>query len=465
MGKRENFTSERVAGYKCQPGKQQSIFWDGKAPGLGLRITAAGARSFIFETSLHGKTLRLTIGDVRTWAIGKAQAEATRLKALTDQGIDPRQQAAEKRAKVEAEAAEITRQSVTLGAAWQAYIDARQHKWGERHKADHEEAADPGGRPAKRGTRITKPGALAGLMPRKMMEIDSVRIKAWLRKEAENRPTRARLAFNLLRAFLNWCETMPEYRGIVPADAVDTRIVKDTLPKKTAKVDCLQREQLPAWFTAVRAIQNPTIAAYLQILLLTGARRESLAALKWECVDFRWNSITIRDKEASKGGEDGTRTIPLTPYIAALLSNLKRINETPPPKYRILHGKKIENDLKNWKPSPWVFASKRAKKTDGRLTDPTQAHYRACAAAAIEGLTLHGLRRSFASLAEWVEMPAGIVAQIMGHRPSATAERHYKVRPIDLLRMWHSKYEAWILDQAGIEQPKLKADTLKEVAA
>ena len=32
--------------------------------------------------------------------------------------------------------------------------------------------------------------------------------------------------------------------------------------------------------------------------------------------------------------------------------------------------------------------------------------------AGIDGLTLHGLRRSFKNLAEWVEMPTGVVAQM-----------------------------------------------------
>ena len=65
-------------------------------------------------------------------------------------------------------------------------------------------------------------------------------------------------------------------------------------------------------------------------------------------------------------------------------------------------------------------------------------------------LTLHGLRRSFSSLTEWLETPAGVVAQIQGHQPSATSEKHYKVRPLELLRVHHEKIEAWILEQAGI---------------
>jgi hypothetical protein len=40
-----------------------------------------------------------------------------------------------------------------------------------------------------------------------------------------------------------------------------------------------------------------------------------------------------------------------------------------------------------------------------------------------------------------------------GHKPSAIAENHYRRLPLDLLRMWHVKVEAWILEQAGVDQP------------
>jgi intergrase/recombinase len=53
-------------------------------------------------------------------------------------------------------------------------------------------------------------------------------------------------------------------------------------------------------------------------------------------------------------------------------------------------------------------------------------------------------------LTEWLETPAGVVAQIQGHKPSATAEKHYKVRPLELLRLHHEKIEAWMLEQAGV---------------
>jgi hypothetical protein len=42
------------------------------------------------------------------------------------------------------------------------------------------------------------------------------------------------------------------------------------------------------------------------------------------------------------------------------------------------------------------------------------------------------------------------VAQIMGHAPNATAEKHYINRPLDLLALWHAKYEAWILKEGKV---------------
>jgi len=72
--------------------------------------------------------------------------------------------------------------------------------------------------------------------------------------------------------------------------------------------------------------------------------------------------------------------------------------------------------------------------------EPRIGHNKALTAAGLPALSLHGLhglRRSFGTLAEWVECPAGVSAQIMGHKPSAITEKQYRRRPLDLLRSWH----------------------------
>ena len=167
----------------------------------------------------------------------------------------------------------------------------------------------------------------------------------------------------------------------------------------------------------MRQLQNPVIAAYLQTLLLTGARAGEVLGLRWDDINTKWRGLTIRDKV------EGTRVIPFTPYVAHLLATLPRRNE-------------------------FVFSS--TVSAGGTLVIPRNPHNDVCKVAGIDDLTIHGLRRSFKSLTEWLEIPAGVVAQLMGHKPSATAEKHYTVRPLDLLRVHHEKIEAWILEQAGI---------------
>lgn len=445
---RERLTPDRIRRFTAPEGVKQAFLWDTEAPRLAVRATA-GAKSFIFESKLDRRTLRVTIGDVRAWNLDDARTEARRLQTEIDQGNDPREQKRERIAAAEAKREEERRTDAPALDAWNDYLKARTARWSPRTLLDHQRLTDPGGRPKTRGRKkgegpTTQPGILLPLLAHPLKKIDAAAVRAFLKDEADTRPTQAKNAFVRLRAFLNWCADRPEYQGQIHADACNGRTAREELPKGTPKDDCLQREQLRPWFDAVRAL--PAVpSVYLQALLLTGARREELAGLRWEDVDFQWKSLRIADKV------EGQRTIPLTPYVAGLLRDLKRRNDTRPPEWRILHGKRIANDLDTWEASPWVFASKTA--ASGRLQEPRAAHNRAIASAGLPALSLHGLRRSFGTLAEWVECPAGVSAQIMGHKPSALAEKHYRRRPLDLLRVWHTKIEAWILEQAGIEQP------------
>ncbi|MFO1415022.1 MAG: hypothetical protein U1F10_14175 [Burkholderiales bacterium] len=46
MANRVNFTADRVADFRCDAGKRQSFLWDAKTPGLGVRVTTGGSKSF-----------------------------------------------------------------------------------------------------------------------------------------------------------------------------------------------------------------------------------------------------------------------------------------------------------------------------------------------------------------------------------------------------------------------------------
>ena len=422
------FTNGRIKGHECPDGKTQAFLWDLTAPGLGLRATLAGKPAYVFQGEFQQKTIRITIGNPVAWSIPQAQEKARELQRQIDEGHDPRNvkndalKATAKRILtnfLKAQSDKVA--AVTVGEVWQTYIAERRSHWGELHLRDHIDKAKAGGLPSGRrggGKQLTKPGPLAALMPLALKGLDQATIEAWAAVEGKTRASSARLAWRLLTVFLTWCAEQPTYVGLVTAkNPAKTKKARQSLGKAGTKSDVLQREQLAVWFTAVQQLQNPVIATCLQLMLLTGARPGEVLALRWEDINTQWKGISIKDKV------EGTREIPATPYMLHLLAALPRRNE-------------------------WVFSSPTS--ASGCLTEPNNPHTRACKAAGLEGLTLHGLRRSFSSLTEWLETPAGVVAQIQGHKPSATAEKHYKVRPLELLRVHHEKIEAWILEHAGI---------------
>jgi integrase len=410
-----NFTAPKVGAFKCPAGKAQAFLWDATAPGLGLRTTPAGLPAYVFQSVFQGKSLRLTIGSPDVWTIPQAQEMARELQRQIDEGRDPREVKAEITAADVAKRADEQRQHVTAREAWGAYVTERAPHWGERHQEDHKIRAQAGGSLGTRGKPL-KAGPLAPLLALPLRDLDAATIEAWAAREGKTRPTVARLSWRLLKAFLGWCAEQPAYAGVLPAsNPAKTKRTREALGRPGVKSDALLREQLPAWFAAVRAIHSPVVAAYCQSVLLTGARPGEVLAMRWADLNNQWKGLTIRDKV------EGERVVPLTPYVAQLLAALPRRND-------------------------WVFSGVRA----AIVAAPNELHATACTVAGLQGLTLHGLRRSFKSLTEWLELPTGVVAQLMGHKPSATAEKHYTVRPLDLLRVHHERIEAWILEQAGV---------------
>ena len=443
------FTAGRVAGFKCPADKVQAFLWDVTAPGLGLRVTPAGKPSYVFQGRYRDKTIRVTIGSPDVWAIPQAQEKARELQRQIDEGRDPREVKAEKTAADVAKRDAAKQDVVTVGEVWALYVADRKSRWGDRHHQDHIQLIKAGGVKAKRGTNglgVTIAGPLFPLMGLPLSSIDASTIEDWAAKEAKTRPTSARLAWRLLKAFLGWCEEKSEYAALLPAkNPAKSKKARESLGKPGVKSDVLQRGQLKAWFGAVRNMRSQVISCYLQTLLLTGARPGEVLALRWVDINTKWKGMTIRDKV------EGERIIPLTPFVSQMLATLPKRNQW------VFSSPVVSS--KN------VAKSPESKKPSKPISIPRNPHVSACKVAGLDGLTLHGLRRSFKSLTEWQEIPAGVVAQLMGHKPSATAEKHYTVRPLELLAIHHEKIEAWILEQAGIKfDPKAAPGGLRVVA-
>lgn len=388
-------------------------------PCLALRATPSGRKTFVFEARLSGATMRIGIGSPFEWPLEKARLKAQSLKMMVDSGIDPREVDRQRQAASKAAAQQAVSRGLTVGDLWPTYLEEgrpkRRSTWKPRYLADLTKMAAPGGAKKKRGLGLTRVGPLYPLMVEHICSIDEDKLKAWYDAEARFGEHQAARALMMFRGFLRWCASQSKYRDLVDRTAATAPALAQSLPPTSKRTDCLEAAQLPGWFEGIATLQNSTAGTYLACLLLTGARREEMAALRWEQVDQRWKKLTLADKVET------TRTIPLTPYLGALIKKLPCVNE-------------------------FVFASQIV---GGHIKDTRASHQKVMRHAGIAGLTLHGLRRSFSLLGEAAGAPAGAIAQVMGHKPSATAEG-YRPRSVDALRPYAAQIEAHILKTAGI---------------
>ncbi len=405
----------------CPPGVLKAFLRDKDVTGLRVRVTAKGAKSFVYEAKLNGKAISRTLGTFPLMTIGEAKDQARELaRVVKNNKQDPRelkrQQAAVEAAaiaaaaaKLEAERIEAAAQAeaakvraVTVGDIWPRYLNEgkpkRKDAWKPGYRASLDVMAAPGGIKKIRGQGLTRPGPIYPLFALALPDVTEDALQLWFEREAKASKHQAARALMMFRGFLRWCAARPEYRKLIDRDAGRAPAILENLPGNIKRTDAIEAAQLPGWWQGVEQLSNRTASVYLKALVLTGARKEEMAGLTWANVDFQWRKLTIADKV------EQTRTIPLSPYLAQQLATLPRRNE-------------------------FVFASAR----EGRISDARNSHAKALQSAGIDGLTIHGLRRSFSLLGESAGAPAGAIAQVMGHKPSATAEG-YRPRSVDALR-------------------------------
>lgn len=415
------FTTTKVLRLeKPTDGKNQIFYWDLDTPGLSVRVTQNENRSYIFQSRVSSKSLRITIGDVSVWCLDDARKESRRLQQLCDQGIDPRRNRAEEDQKNDEYSKATQNEKITFGHVFAEYVESNKHLWSERHLKDHIELSHRGGEAKIRGKGLTIPGVMASILDIPLVAFTSDTLIDWQTKEAQTRPGRAALGFRITRSCINWCQEHDLYMYLIDSKIHQAKRVRRAVPVLKPVKNSVQRNQLKDWFLAVTDIQNIMHRTFLQISILCGPRSESMRSLTHSQLDFKWKTISIWDKV-----EQEDRIIPMTPYVEKLLQQLPKHSN-----------------------SDFVFWSEQSK--TGHITDIRRSYYTALEEKGLPKFTIHDLRRSFSNLAEWLEIPTGVVAQIMGHKPSATAEKHYKDRPVDLLRVHHTKIEEWILKEANI---------------
>ncbi len=135
---------------------------------------------------------------------------------------------------------------------------------------------------------------------------------------------------------------------------------------------------------------GPHAAAALRLLIFTGARLREILDLRWDHVDLQRGLLFLPDSKTGK------KTIVLGAAALAVLENLPRVGNF------VIAG--TENDRPRADlQRPWALVSRRA---------------------ALDGLRLHDLRHSFASVGAGSGFGLPVIGKLLGHSNSKTTERY-----------------------------------------
>jgi hypothetical protein len=132
---RIRLTPGRITTAVCPDGKQQIILRDAEQPGLGLRVTRAGAKAFIFQEKLAGQVVRMSLGDCASLTLSDARDRAAALRLQVREGRDPRVVRAEKTAAdLAARAKAVQEKGQSLKALLDGYCNYLEAQGRRSHK-------------------------------------------------------------------------------------------------------------------------------------------------------------------------------------------------------------------------------------------------------------------------------------------------------------------------------------------
>lgn len=238
------------------------------------------------------------------------------------------------------------------------------------------------------------------------------------KKIGDNAPAAANKWARYLRAVLNFaagCYTDTEGHPILTDNAVKILSRARSWYRVERRQTVLQPHQIAPWWAAVMALGNDAHRDYLLTLLLTGLRKEEARGLAWADVDLIAKTLTVRDTK-----NHSAHTLPIGPYLAAMLNARERLG-------------------------PLVFTS-----THGQVGNLRYALESIAKASGIKFM-VHDLRRTFATVAESLDIPAYALKALLNHKGGSDVTGGYLIITTERLRGPMVKIEDYVLKVAGVK--------------
>lgn len=371
------------------------LYADGN--GLYLRVTAAGARSWVFRYQIRGQRHDMGLGSTGVFTLAEARERTIDARRLIARGEDPLESRVRK-----AEAAAIaSARSMTFAECAERYIQAHQAGWrNPRHAAQW---------PSSLNSYVYP---VFGAIPVEAIDVGLVmRViePLWATKTETASRVRGRV-----ESILDWATTRGHRQGENPARWRGH--LENLLPKKTQVHPVKHHAALPypeiGAFMAELRIQEGVAARALEFAILTASRSGEVLGSRWEEFNLADRLWTVPAARMKSGREHRT------PLSAAALAIVETMGAT--------------------RQGDHVFAGPTAGAPLGRmaLLDQLARMGRA------RDVTPHGFRSSFRDwCAERTSFPAEVAEMALAHTIGDRVEAAY--RRGDLFQKRRQLMDAW----------------------
>ena len=297
---KQNLTDRFIKSRRAALPGRRDDYADAIVPGLAMRVTDRGHKSFVLVTRYPSNPLHPTrrlLGDVGVITLEQARQKAREWLELIGKRIDPKLEEARQRAAAQ------RRQQNSFAAVAAEFLD--------RHASGLKKSAEARRIIEQEFVKRWGQRPVTDIMPEEV----AVAIRAIVKRGS---PYQAHNALGYIRRLYSWAIGTHEFG--VEASPVERLSPKDLIGKREARDRTLSDDELRAVWNAAGQMGYP-YGDIFRLLILTGQREREIADMRWPEVDIGKKLVTI---PAARMKGDRAHEVPLAPEALALLSGLPR---------------------------------------------------------------------------------------------------------------------------------------------